>query len=66
MTFHDDVHADFENASHQAADHLLLWLQTIAPVRRPHLIQELVALAEDMNWPRHKDEQGITLLRRKP
>lgn len=53
MTFHDDIHAQWEFIAKDSAGKLLLWLNTIAPVNQPFLVSELVALAEKMEWPVH-------------
>lgn len=62
MTFMDEVHSDWEIDAKKSAQKLIIWLQTIAPISDPDLVDALWGLAKQMDWPHRIDEQGIKIL----
>ncbi len=60
MTFHDDVHIDYELEAKRATRCLQLWINTIAPaesVRTDTVNKALSCLICDMGWPSEYDRQ---------
>lgn len=60
MTFHDEVHRDWETLAHKSAKHLLLWVMTISPADAETSSQvstALMALARHMEWEITEDDQ---------
>lgn len=54
MTFHDDVHRDFEAEALKAKETLFDWLGTIAPLSGTFAVEFMGALqrlAQQMQWP---------------
>ena len=57
MTFHDELHQDFEEQAYQAYKTLFLWLDTIAPLpaaSTASYLNSLRSMAEELSWPKEE------------